>query len=452
MVIEIQKFLSGNPVIIEEESTALPASLKRFVSQLNHQSSALLPIKKSNKLAGIILLGGSKQSLTSAIVQPYVGMTDFISAGLEKIADLAESQEHLRELKSINSIQAGRYRRERSKQFLFHPSRPGKASHRRLSHSSWHYMKRKRLPSPSHTCMKITKWIPWKRSHLGEGLSSILIRTLQPLLLVEDTERQAEKLGAKIYGKPAKSWMGAPMVVQGEPIGALIVQDVNREHAFHEGNINFLTALANQVSGVIYNVRLLEESRRHTFQLETAAQIARDISGSLNLDELLKKAVGFIRERFNFYHASIFLTDLPGEFVVIREATGEAGLQMKRAGHKLGVGSKSVVGYVAGRGEPLVVNDTTKDATYYAKSALARNTFGSRNPAQGRRKDRGRFRYAKRASLCLYGRTHAHASNPCRSTGCRGDKFRTIRRDAGTSFTASPAPSHHQYSGLRNHS
>jgi GAF domain-containing protein len=43
---------------------------------------------------------------------------------------------------------------------------------------------------------------------------------------------------------------------------------------------------------------------------------------------------------------------------------------MKRVGHKLAVGSKSIVGYVAGRGEPLVVNDTAKDATYYANPLL----------------------------------------------------------------------------------
>jgi GAF domain-containing protein len=43
---------------------------------------------------------------------------------------------------------------------------------------------------------------------------------------------------------------------------------------------------------------------------------------------------------------------------------------MKRSGHKLGVGSKSVVGFVAGRGEPLIVNDTTRDATYYANPLL----------------------------------------------------------------------------------
>jgi GAF domain-containing protein len=185
-------------------------------------------------------------------------------------------------------------------------------------------------------------------------------------MLVEDTERRAAELGAKIVGKPARSWMGVPMLVQGKPIGALIIQDTNNEHAFDEDDLKFFIAITGQVAGVINNAHLLEESQRRTIQLETAAEIARDISGSLNLDELLVKAVNFIRERFDFYHASVFLHDLPSEFTVIREATGETGAQMKRSGYKIGIGSKSIVGFVSSRGEQLVVNNTAKDATYYA--------------------------------------------------------------------------------------
>jgi GAF domain-containing protein len=190
------------------------------------------------------------------------------------------------------------------------------------------------------------------------------------LLLVEDTERQALALGAKIHGKPAKSWMGVPLLIGEEAIGALIIQDTDREHQFDERHMAFMSEAAKQMAGVINNVRLLEQSRRAALQLQTAAQIARDISGSLNLDELLLRAVNLIRERFDFYHASVFLIDIHGEYAVIREATGEAGAQLKRMGHKLGVGSKSIVGYVTGRGETLVVNDTVKDATYYANPIL----------------------------------------------------------------------------------
>ena len=160
------------------------------------------------------------------------------------------------------------------------------------------------------------------------------------------------------------------MIVQGEPVGALIIQDLEREEAFDETDLKFFATVANQVAGVIKNVDLLEESKRKALQLETAAEIARDISGSLDLDELLSKAVQLIRERFDFHHAAVFLLDQPGEFAIIREATGEAGALMKRQGHKIGVGSKSIVGYVTGKGETLVVNDTAKDVTYYPNPLL----------------------------------------------------------------------------------
>jgi GAF domain-containing protein len=177
-------------------------------------------------------------------------------------------------------------------------------------------------------------------------------------------------MGAKIAGKPALSWMGVPLMAHGEAIGALIVQDINKEHAFDKDDLDFLVSVASQVSGDIHNVRLLNESKQTALQFETAAEIARDISSSLDLDELLQKAVDLIRTRFSFYHASVFLKDLPGEFVVIREATGEAGAQLKRSGHKLAIGSKSIVGFVAGQGEALIVNDTTRDATYYPNPLL----------------------------------------------------------------------------------
>ena len=205
---------------------------------------------------------------------------------------------------------------------------------------------------------------------LGEGLTSILIRTREPLMLVDDTTNRALAMGAKISGKPARSWLGVPLLAQGEAIGALIIQDLEDEHSFDEDDLRFMISVANQVSGAIYNVRILEESQQTALQFETAAEIARDISSSLNLDELLEKAVNLIRLRFNFYHASVFLKDPTGEYVVVREATGDAGAQLKRSGFKLGIGSKSIVGFVAGNGEQLIVNDTTRDATYYPNPLL----------------------------------------------------------------------------------
>lgn len=205
---------------------------------------------------------------------------------------------------------------------------------------------------------------------LGEGLTSLLIRSGEPLLIVEDAEQKMTAMGAKFAGRPARSWLGVPLLVRGDAIGALILQDLEKEHAFDEDDLRFALTVAGQIASPIQNVRLLQESQQLSLQFETAAEIARDISASLDLDELLLKSVELIRSRFNFYHASILLKDLPGEFVVVREATGEAGAQFKRAGYKLQVGSRSIIGSVAETGEVLVANDTSRDPHYLPHPAL----------------------------------------------------------------------------------
>lgn len=367
---EVEKFLSGSPIIVDIQSANLPMALIRFIRQMDYQSAAFLPILRNGKLAGLITIGGRKQVLTSAMIQPYASMADLIGATLDKIAETEQKIEQLKEREALASISQTISTSSLDLNMFF------TALHHEVTSIIGDYSFIVALYDKASESIHI----PYSYEEglvdkieafpLGEGLTSVLIRSRQPLLLVEDTEKRAAELGAKLIGKAAKSWMGAPIMIQNEPIGALIIQDTEHEHAFNEENLHFFTALANQVAGVIYNMQLLEESRGRTLQLQTAAEIARDISSSLNLDELLAKAVNFIRERFEFYHASIFLIDTTGEYAVIREATGEAGAQLKRSGHKLGVGSKSIVGYVAGRGEPLIVNDTAKDATYYANPLL----------------------------------------------------------------------------------
>ncbi len=338
-------------------------------SALGLQSVAYLPIMRGENVEALIMIGSRSAKLNRTALQPYTSLTDLTSITLEKIEASNTTDERLRELNALTSIG----------QIVSTASDTGDlytTLHRQVQSIIGDHSFIVTLYDDNSNTIRvpyayedgsITQIDPFP---LGEGLTSILIHSKKPLLLVEDTEKRAAAMGARITGRPAKSWLGAPMILGGEAIGALIVQDADHEKAFTENNLRFISALAAQVSGVIYNVRLLEDSRVRAIQLETAAEIAREVSRSFNVDELLAKAVNLIRERFNFYHASVFLLDMPGDFAVVREATGEAGAQLKRAGHKLGVGSKSIVGYVAGRGEILIINDAVKDPTYYANPLL----------------------------------------------------------------------------------
>lgn len=366
---EINNYLLRGPVIAQATRNDIPGAFMDIIQNLKLANAAFLPVRKHELLVAIIMLGSQKQDLSNAAIQPYTNLVDLMSITLEKVSAIKQAEKHLREMEALASI--NELISTTSDIQSFFKELLGRV-HQIIGHYSMivalYDEKSNTISIPfNYENEKITTIESFP---LGEGLTSILIRTRHPLMLVEDTERKAIEMGAKLAGRPARSWMGAPMLVKNNPIGALIIQDIENEHAFDVDDLHFFTTLAGQVAGAINNINLLHESQHRALQLETTAEIARDISASLNLDELLIKAVNFIRERFDFYHASIFLHDLPGEFAIIREATGEAGAQMKRAGHKIGIGSKSIVGFVSSRGEQLVVNDTAKDATYYANPLL----------------------------------------------------------------------------------
>lgn len=368
---EINSRLESDAKIFNlNETTNFPKAFIDIPRTLGCQAMSLLPLFNGNVIEAIILIGSQTQEyLTPTALQPYINLTDMIAITFEKNQASKLTERRLAELESISSMnQAMATAPDLNSLFP--------ALHEQVRQILGDYS----FVVALYDSVTDTIEVPYLYEAgevaslapfpLGEGLTSIIVHTGQPLMIVEDTEKRSTALGAKLVGKPAKSWLGSPLHVSGKVIGALIVQDLENEKSFDENSLRFINTLASQVSGAIHNVRLLEDSRQRAVQLESAAEIARDISGSLNLDELLHKAVNMIRDRFNFYHASVFLIDNMGEYAIIRESTGEAGAQLKRSGHKLGVGSKSTVGYVAGRGETLVIENTDKDATYYANPLL----------------------------------------------------------------------------------
>ncbi|MBI3172575.1 MAG: GAF domain-containing protein [Chloroflexi bacterium] len=105
--------------------------------------------------------------------------------------------------------------------------------------------------------------------------------------------------------------------------------------------------------------KLAEESlkRRNTY-LAASSDIARLVTSTLDLNTLFNRTVNLVRERFGFYHASIFIIEETGFTAHLQEATGEAGAAMKAQRHSLQVGSQSIVGQVTQSGVPIIVNDT----------------------------------------------------------------------------------------------
>ena len=128
---------------------------------------------------------------------------------------------------------------------------------------------------------------------------------------------------------------------------------------------NSMTGRLNEMIGTL-GERVIER----TAQLRAVADIGRATTSIRDLNQLLPLALELVRERFGFYHASIFLLDAAGEFAVLRESTGEAGRQLKARAHQLAVGSRSLVGAATAGRRPVIVQDVTADPTHFKNPLL----------------------------------------------------------------------------------
>jgi len=365
--LQAQSYLSNSPIVIrdiQQPTATIHSELLAMPEKLGCQSTALLPISQKGELAGLIIIGARERGIiTQTSIQPFASFSELISTALEKVSAQQSTRQRLDDLELINN---------------FSSKISDEIDLTQLYALIYEELKSIIGEIDFYIALYDSKTdiieIPYlvERGNplhidpfpLGEGLTSIVVRTRQPLMLVENTEQRAKALGAKIVGQTAKSWMGIPLIAGGDVVGIISLQDIENEHRFTEDDLVLFTTLAAPIAGAIHSARLLEESERRAIQLQTAAEIARDTSATLERSELLNNAINLVRERFNFYHASVFIIDNTGEYAFVEESTGEAGRQMVLEKHKLAVGSRSIIGYVTVNGEPLVVNDVSQEPTH----------------------------------------------------------------------------------------
>ena len=115
----------------------------------------------------------------------------------------------------------------------------------------------------------------------------------------------------------------------------------------------------------LYDERSRELARR-TGYLGAATAVAREAqSAGGDLTRLLPRVVEIISEQFGFYHTGLFLLDSRKEWAVLQAASSEGGQWMLARQHRLQVGSESIVGYVAARGERRIALDVGQDAVFF---------------------------------------------------------------------------------------
>jgi signal transduction histidine kinase len=95
---------------------------------------------------------------------------------------------------------------------------------------------------------------------LSDGMNSWIIKNRQPLLIKHGTVDGCAQRGIRHGGRPAKSWLGVPMIYKDDVVGVLSVQSYEKENLYDERSVELLTAVAGQCAVAMENARLYEEA------------------------------------------------------------------------------------------------------------------------------------------------------------------------------------------------
>jgi GAF domain-containing protein len=354
---------TNQPMVLKvlSELSRVPPHMRQFLDSLNCRVVGFLPLRQGERLFGAIMLSAHDESiLTMARVRAYMPVVEQILIAVERLDLFRSTQDRLNELITLNRISQS-VSQALDLDALFGTvqeqikSTIGECDvifaiyeqNRDLLNFPYAYLGGQRAPLDS--------------TPLSESLYATVIRTGQPLMLLKNLEERAAALGVHIPEESLKSWLGIPLISANQVVGVMTLRDTEHENRFNENDLRLMATIGAQIASTIRTSTLLLESERKAIQLQTAAEIARETIGLLDLDRLLTMAVNLIRDRFGFYHSSVFLLDEERKFAVLNESTGEAGRQMKARGHKLGVGSQSIVGWVTQNARPRVADDVTAD-------------------------------------------------------------------------------------------
>ncbi len=307
---------SGRPQIAESIPAAVRSSYKHLLPESG--SAIALPIKAGSEILGAIDIQCRRESaFPPEDVTALQTVADQLAVALQNLRLLQETQEALE---------------------------TSRRAYAQLSEQGWQtYLSRRRV-------------VGYRLLENGEMLPTT---TVEKSTTPKDSKPQPQQTDERTLHMPIK--------VRGITIAKA---RLTKTTPWNANEKRLLQRLTERVGLALEGARLYAEAQHRAAQLQIAAEIAREANSTLALEDLLEQAVNLVRERFQFYHASIFLLDDTGHYMVVRASTGEAGKQMLARGHKLAIGSASIVGQTAARGEPVVVNDVSKSEIHHFNPLL----------------------------------------------------------------------------------
>ena len=199
-------------------------------------------------------------------------------------------------------------------------------------------------------------------SDIGDSVNLKVIQEMKPIVLGADKiDNDRQKF--PYFWPDSASQAIIPILSKNILLGTINIGS-SRIDSFDEEGIEILNIVANQTASALENARLFKDIGQNAMELSSLSDISKVVNSTLDLKEVLNSVMKMTSKVLEVEVCSLLLLDEAANELVFEVALGDKGNVVKEFRLKMGEG---IAGWVAEKGEPLLVQDVKADGRFYKK-------------------------------------------------------------------------------------
>ncbi|MCI0398848.1 MAG: GAF domain-containing protein, partial [Chloroflexi bacterium] len=204
-----------------------------------------------------------------------------------------------------------------------------------------------------HSSYRLEAPVPTFTIPLGQGITGRVAVTGMPQR-VANTNQESAYLPVD---ESTVSELCVP-IKTGDRVLGVINAESRKAGAFSPADERLLSTLAGQLAAVLERLRAEAAERQHRLRLAILTELAREMTGTLNIRELALIVTHRVCSAFGYYNVSFFLADEAARELVLEATAGAyAWLDDNQPDKYRQAYGRGIVGQTAERGQMIIAND-----------------------------------------------------------------------------------------------
>jgi signal transduction histidine kinase len=209
------------------------------------------------------------------------------------------------------------------------------------------------------------------RHSSNRGLISRILNNKKSLLVDDLTKTNYYFEINRLHpNKPVRSWLGVPFhngnLARDSAQGVIAVWSY-RPRAFSQRDLWFFSEVGQQAAIAIRNANLFESSQRRLVEMSVVNEVAKTLSSTLDVDEVLHRIMAQVEATFNVGAGFLLFRDPHTDDLIYQIGMGEQANNIRPFRIPKG---KGVAGRVAELGKPLMVERKKYPLDFNARNVL----------------------------------------------------------------------------------